>query len=162
MVGLSRAVSGVNHSRTGVSLLKKKKFSASVCMGEKWPAQGTHRCGLEGGGALGLSLPWVLCDCWSVPWEKLKQGHDSNSSILTPFSELPVTPSCLQGLSCGDENKLKQSSLLVKTDFSLCRLLMMLWPHHTCRDSRSRVCSQEILSDFGSFFPCCRQDSPEL
>lgn len=30
MVGLSRAVSGVNHSRTGVSLLKKKN-SLQVC-----------------------------------------------------------------------------------------------------------------------------------
>lgn len=42
--------------------------------------------------------------------------------------------SCADSLSCGDQNKIKQICPLVKPDFSLCRLFVMLWPQHMCTD----------------------------
>lgn len=49
MVGLSRAVSGVNHSRTGVSLLKKKKILCKCVHGGEVTCSG-HTQMWAGGG----------------------------------------------------------------------------------------------------------------
>lgn len=140
-------------------LLGWKKFSGSVCLG---------------GGTSDLLRPptdvWCsgihtapcpepsVSDCWP-PERSWNKGMAATAQFL--FCSLNYLASCLQGFSCGDQNKLKQNSLLVKPDFSLFRLLMMFWPQHMW-DPRHRLCSQEILSYFLAIFPCCRQDSPEL
>lgn len=159
-VGLSRAESGVTHRRTGVTVLNKLPC--------KCQHQGTSGCSghtqMWAGGVWcpGMCSPLCpplcpeCCLCLLVPWEKLQPA--TAQSWLCSLSSLSLS-SCLQGLSCGDQNKLKQTCLLVKPDFSLCRMLLMLWPHLLCRDPRHRVCSREILAYFWSILTC---SSPEL
>lgn len=69
-------------SSTGVTLLKK-----ILCKCLHWGTSDLLRphtdVWLEVWGALGFTLPRVLCLWLLAPSEKLKQGHTSNSSILT-------------------------------------------------------------------------------
>ena len=59
----------------------------------------------------------------------------------------------VEGLSSGDQNKMKQNCPLVKPDFSLRRLFVMLWPHHMCTDPShwGSVLKRPHLA-FGSYF----------
>ena len=70
--------------------------------------------------------------------------------LLCPLNYL-LFSSCIEGLSSGDQNKRKQNCPLVKPDFSLCMLFVMLWPHQIC--TVIGVCSQEIPSCFWFSFP---------
>lgn len=52
-----------------------------------------------------------------------------------------VFSSFVEDLSYGEQNEIKETFPLVKPDFSLCRLFVMLWPHHVYTDPSQRNCS---------------------